>query len=66
MVKYDQIIVQLSGENGNIFNLIGIVSRELRRNNVSNEELDEFRDDITSSKSYDEALSKIQEYVHVE
>lgn len=54
----------LIGENGNIFNLMGIASRTLKRNNMQ-DEAKEMCDRITSAKSYDEALCIIAEYVDI-
>ena len=54
----------LIGQNGNIFNLMGIVSKTLKRNGMSND-AKEMCDRITSSGSYDEALSIIDEYVEI-
>jgi hypothetical protein len=57
---------KLIGENGNIFNLMGIAARTLRRAGLR-EEAGEMVDRITkSAKSYDEALTIIAEYVEVE
>jgi len=56
---------KLIGENGNIFNLMGITSRTLRKADM-HKEADEMIDRITKSKSYDEALAIIMEYVEVE
>ena len=55
---------KLIGEDGNIFNLMARAARTLRENNLS-EEAKEMRERITSSGSYDEALSIIGEYVHI-
>ena len=54
----------LIGQNGNIFNLMGIASKTLKRNGMSND-AKEMCDRITSSGSYDEALSIIDEYVEI-
>lgn len=56
--------VQLVGQDGNIFNLIGIVSKQMKRNGYS-DQVNEFIKDITSSKSYNEALRKITTWVNV-
>lgn len=56
---------KLIGEDGNIFNLMGIASRTLRRAGFDTE-AKEMVDRITKSKSYDEALVIIMEYVEVE
>lgn len=56
---------KLIGENGNIFNLIGIANRVLRNNGMrvyANEMTDRC---INSARSYDEALNIIGEYVRI-
>lgn len=55
---------KLIGEDGNIFNLMGIASRTLRKNGMA-EEAVEMRDRIRASGSYDEALCIIGEYVNI-
>ena len=54
----------LIGEDGNIFNLMGIASRTLKDNGLR-AEAKEMCDRITSSGSYDEALCIIGEYVDI-
>ena len=55
----------LIGQDGNIFNLMGIASRTLRRNGMS-EQASEMCDRITETAgSYSEALSIIGEYVNI-
>lgn len=54
----------LIGQDGNIFNLMGIASRTLKRNGM-NEQAKEMCDKITNSGSYDEALSIISDYVEI-
>ena len=54
----------LIGKNGNIYNLMGIASETLKRNGMK-EEAKEMCDRITSSKSYDDALCIIGEYVEI-
>lgn len=56
--RFPDIEVELTGQDGNVFNLIGLVSRELPREHVK-----EFRIDIMSSKSYEDALVKMSEWV---
>ena len=41
-VKYPNITVKLVGENGNAFSILGRVSREMRRNKISQEEISQF------------------------
>ena len=58
---------KLIGEDGNIFNLIGIASRTLKKNGQVMQ-VNEMTRRITQdgeAKSYDEALAIIMEYVDV-
>ena len=54
----------LIGEDGNIFNLMGIAAKTLTRHGMR-EEVSEMRRRITESGSYDEALGIIGEYVNI-
>ncbi len=54
----------LIGQDGNIFNLMGIASRTLRENGMA-EQAREMRDRITQCQSYHSALSIIGEYVNI-
>ena len=54
----------LIGENGNIFNLVGIASKTLKRNGLS-EEASEMTAKVFKSGSYEEALGIIGEYVNI-
>ena len=55
----------LLGEDGNIYNLMGIASRVLKRNGMR-DKAEEMCNKITSqAKSYDEALCIIGEYVEI-
>jgi hypothetical protein len=56
---------KLVGENGNIFNLMGIASRTLKEAGLE-EQAAELRDRIFKSESYDRALQIIMEYVEIE
>jgi N-formylglutamate amidohydrolase len=57
---------RLIGENGNIFNLMGIVSKTLKEAGES-EKAEEMIQRITNqAKSYDEALAMLMEYVDIE
>jgi hypothetical protein len=55
---------KLIGEDGNIFNLMGIASRTLKEAGMK-DEANEMVDRITKSKSYIEALAIISEYVEI-
>ena len=54
----------LIGTDGNIFNLVGIASRTLKRNGLS-EEATEMTSKVFKSGSYEEALGIIGEYVNI-
>ena len=54
----------LIGQDGNIFNLVGIASRTLKRNGMAGE-AKEMTGRVFSSKNYDDALSIIGEYVNI-
>lgn len=54
----------LIGQDGNIFNLIGIASRTLKQNGMA-EQAKEMSNRIYASDSYDRALGIIGEYVNI-
>ena len=54
----------LIGTDGNIFNLVGLASRTLKRNGLS-EEASEMTSKVFKSGSYEEALGIIGEYVNI-
>lgn len=56
---------KLIGENGNIFNLMGIASRTLKKAGLK-EQAVEMTERIFKSESYDKALQIIMEYVDAE
>lgn len=56
---------KLIGEDGNIFNLIGVASRSLRHAGLA-DKATEMSQKVMQSQSYTEALSIIMEYVEVE
>ena len=57
---------KLIGEDGNIFNLMGLASKALKVAGKSEHAQEMVQRIITSAKSYDEALNIIMEYVEVE
>jgi len=56
---------KLIGQDGNIFNLINIVSKVLKNNDL-HDKAKEMTDRIFNSRSYNEALRIISEYVEIE
>lgn len=55
---------RLSGENANVFNLLGLAAATLKRHNMG-AEADEMCGRVFSCGSYDEALTIIGEYVEI-
>lgn len=55
---------KLIGEDGNIFGIIARVRKTLLKNNLDNE-AEEMQNRVINSKSYDEALLIISEYVEI-
>jgi len=55
---------QLIGEDGNVFNLMAIAGRTLKRAGLR-EQAKEMQDRILACKSYDEALIIMQDYVEI-
>lgn len=58
-------VAKLVGQDGNIFNLMGIASRALKQAGLE-AEATKMRQEIMSCRSYDEALATIMDYVEVE
>lgn len=56
---------RLVGENGNVFNIIGLVSRALKRDGQP-DRAKEFVEKAMSSSSYDEVLILLHEFVKAE
>ena len=54
----------LIGQDGNIFNLVGIAAKTLKRNGLP-EEASEMTSKVFKSGSYEEALGIIGEYVNI-
>ena len=63
-VKYPNITVQLTGQDSNAFNLIGLVQRALKRAKVPPEEVAKFRQEAMSG-DYDNVLQTCMRWVDV-
>lgn len=63
-VKYPNVRVQLSGEDGNAFSIIGRVSNALRKAGVSEAEIEEYRREAMSG-GYDNVLQTAMRWVEV-
>jgi hypothetical protein len=63
-VRYPEIEVQLIGQDGNAFNLIGLVARALTRAKVPAEEIKKFKTEAMSD-DYNHLLYTCMEWVTV-
>jgi hypothetical protein len=64
-IKYPEIEVQLSGEDGNAMAIMARVSAALRRAGVSKEERDDYYSESTSG-DYDNVLATAMRWVTVD
>ena len=55
--RYPNIEVELLGHDGNAFAILGKVNRELKKNKVDDNEIQEFRDQAMSG-DYDNLLAR--------
>lgn len=63
-VKYPEVKVRLTGQDGNAFMILGLVQRALRRAGVSQDEINEFLAEATSG-DYDHLLQTAMNTVEV-
>ncbi len=62
--KYPDIGVQLTGEDGNAFAIMGAVTKALSRAGVERDEIDQFRSEAMSG-DYDHLLQTCMKWVDV-
>lgn len=60
-IKYPEIKVQLTGKNGNVFNILGLCVQAARKAKLPQTEIDAFFDEATAS-DYDNALATCQHW----
>lgn len=60
--EFKKVSAPIIGADGNVFNLISICVKSLKENGFK-EEAEEMKKRINSSKSYDEALGIMCEYI---
>ena len=65
MPKYPDITVELVGQNGNAFNILGICLRAMREADLPQEERDAFEKEATSG-NYDHLLATCVKWFNVE
>lgn len=63
-VKYPEVEVQLTGEDGNAFFIISRVRQALRRHGVPDEEIEAFSEEAMSG-DYDHVLQTVMKMVEV-
>lgn len=64
-VKFPQVTVRLSGEDGNAFSIIGRVANALRKGGASSEDVTQFTDEAMSG-DYDNVIRTAMRWVNVE
>jgi hypothetical protein len=64
MVKYPEIEVQLTGQDGNAFAIMGAVSNALRKGGVTKDKINEYTTQSMSG-DYDNLLRTAMEWVSV-
>ena len=62
-VKYPEVVVQLTGLDGNAFAIMGRVRDGLKRAGISRSEIQRYTQESTSSGSYDELLAVALKWV---
>jgi hypothetical protein len=63
-VKYPDIEVELSGQDGNAYAIMGSISKAMRRARVSQAEIDKYLEESTSG-DYDHLLQTAMRWVSV-
>jgi hypothetical protein len=63
--KYPNIVVELVGQDGNAFNILGIVRRAMKSHGVPENDIKAFMDEATSG-NYDYLLQTCMRWVEVE
>lgn len=65
MPKFDDVTVQLTGKDGNVFAVLGEVSRGLKKAGYK-DEAKAFMNEVFGQESYDDVLRLCMETVNVE
>lgn len=63
-VKFPSVKVQLVGQDGNVFSLLGIVTGAMRKAGIPKEEIQALQERVFGSHSYNEALCIMMETVN--
>jgi hypothetical protein len=65
MIRFPEVHVRLSGEDGNAFSILSRVQREMRRAGIPEEVIEQFIDEATSG-DYDHLVATCMRWVDVE
>lgn len=57
--------VQLSGEDGNVFNLISLCQKAMKKEGINTNKISTMQEKVFACGSYDEALQILMEYCDV-
>ncbi len=63
-MKYPDVEVELVGQDGNAFFILGTVQKALKQGGVSQSEIDEFHAEATDG-DYDQLLQTVMKWVSV-
>ncbi|MCC6888516.1 MAG: hypothetical protein IT536_08290 [Hyphomicrobiales bacterium] len=63
-IKYPNVTVQLTGQDGNAFTVLGLMLRAMRKANIPADEIAAFRTEATSG-DYNTLLATCMKYVDV-
>jgi hypothetical protein len=64
-VKYPNVTVILTGQDGNAFMILGLVTRAMKNAKMTKAQIDEYRDEAMLG-DYDHLLRTTMKYVNVE
>ena len=64
--RYPKIRAKIIGADSNVFNLVGIVVKSLRKNKVPDVEIKEFTSQVWACEDYNAVLNLIMDWVSVE
>ena len=65
MVKYPDVVVELTGIDGNAFSIMGATQKAMRRAGIPKEECDQYFTEATSG-NYDDLISTTMKWVSIE
>lgn len=64
-IRYPQVKVQLTGENGNAYMVIGLTTRAMKKAGIPAEDVTKFQHDCFNQASYDHLLQLVMQTVDV-